>query len=145
MTVSLPLSLSLSLSLSIGAVLLLDAASLTILREEKKAKKYITDIQFSPNGEQIAMSSGDGKVYIVDLSLSSIKLVDVGAKHHPALRVDYSADMSMMRIAYQPDRLAYYNLSDGAVEVNPMAVKDTIWATNSCPFSWNTQGKKCFL
>ncbi len=90
------------------------------------------------------MSSGDGKVYIVDLSLVSVKLVDVAAKR-PALRLDYSNDMTMMRIAFQPDRIAYYNLQNGEVEVNPVTVKDVQWATNSCPFSWNTQGTSISL
>ncbi len=123
--------------------MLLDAASLGILREEKKAKKHINDIQFSPNGENIIAAAGDGRLFILDLSLTTVKAIDIAAKR-PAVRVDYSVDMKSIRINFQPDRLVFYNLENGEVESNPAVVKDVVWATHSCPYSWNTQGTYFF-
>lgn len=117
----------------------MEASSLKIIREEKKAKKWIIDIQFSSSGQQIAAASADGRVYIVDLMLSNLRVIEVDTQR-PALRVDFSFDSSMLRIAFQPDHLVFFNLTTGEIEHNPLAAKDVEWYTHSCPFSWHTQG-----
>lgn len=113
---------------------------MNIVREEKKAKRYIADVQFAPTGDQLVLCSGDGRVYVCDAtSLMTLHTIDVTAKR-PAVRADFSVDLTFLRIAYQPDRMIFFNLQSKEVESNPAALRDIVFATNSCPFSWNTQG-----
>jgi WD40 repeat protein len=124
--------------------MLLDAPTLTPLREERKAKKWINDIQFSAKGDLIAAASADGRVHVVDRNLTTICLVDIGVQRE-ALRIDFDTTTSFLRIAYQPDHLVFFKLDEVTTVTDPLSVRDVLWATNSCPFSWNTQGSTILI
>lgn len=122
-----------------GAVIILNAATLHVLREEKKGKKYIADIVFHGDGEMIAVACGDGRVYLCSSSsLVTLQVVEVKTKR-PAIRVDFSIDFKHIRVAYQPDRLLFYSLEQQAVVESPVDVRDVQWQSSSVPFSWQTQ------
>jgi hypothetical protein len=139
--------------------MIFDAATLDLLREEKKAKSWITHLStFAGNtygpadySNCILACSADGRVYIIHLStLSTFHVIDIDTK-----RIPLSADVCMsnmyVRIAYSGERLMYYNLHNEMAEANANALKDVQWNTYNCPYHWNTQGMlapyllACFL
>ena len=46
--------------------------SLEVIFEDRKAKKYISDIKFSANGKYLGIGSQDGKLFIHDITISYI-------------------------------------------------------------------------
>lgn len=129
----------------IGAIVVLDAQGLHTLREQKKAKTHITDIQFSSpqlGGELIAVTSGDGRIFVVNIvTLVTIAAIDLSLRR-PAVRVDFDTTNTILRIVYYADRLLYYNLEKARLENSPLMVRDSQFLTTSCAYSWNTQGKE---
>lgn len=122
-----------------GTVMVLDAVSCELIREERKGKGPITDIQRTPQDDKLAVASMDGKVYIISLAtLGTLHIVDLDSRR-PALRVDVSADLMLVRIAYTSQRMIYYNLLTAAADANPGNAKDAKWFSASVPYSWTTQ------
>lgn len=129
----------------IGAIVVLDAQGLHTLREQKKAKTYITDLQFAHNGEMIAATSGDGRIYVINITtLVTIAAIDLSLRR-PAVRVDFDTTNTILRIVYYADRLLYYNLVTAKLENSPLLVRDSHYATTSCAYMWNTQGNETLI
>ena len=49
-----------------GTFLILDGNKLETIHEDRKSKLWITEIKYSPQGDKIAMSSEDGRIYLHD-------------------------------------------------------------------------------
>jgi WD40 repeat protein len=125
-----------------GMLAVLDSQSLEVIREERKAKTHINDIQFNPSCCKLAVGTGEGTVLICDyLNLQTLHTIKLGYSR-PVHRVDFSADEELVRVNYYPDRLAYYSFSEGKEVRDPTAVREVTWNTCSCSYSWTTQGKQ---
>eukprot|EP01033_Poteriospumella_lacustris_P003879 gene3879-2759_t len=123
-----------------GSVIVLRTSDLAVQREERKGKKYVSDVALSSTGELLAIACYDGRVFLCDyLTLATLHVVDMDTRR-PAIRVDFAMDDSALRVAYLPDRLLYFSLDRKEVVANPTEVRDVQWRTNNCAFSWATQG-----
>ncbi len=126
--------------------MVLGAETLEIAFEDRKAKQYITDIKFTPDGEIIAIASFDGKVYIHKASnYSLVRTIAMPNTGCAVTRVDFSQDLNWstikIRIATDFDELFHFTCSNGEVITAPLAVRDVLWATSTCPNTWLSQGK----
>lgn len=122
-----------------GTLVLLRLPDLTWIREERKLKASITDLQAIRGKEIVAVAGMDGRVLLVHPeSLQTLYTLDAQSLR-PALRVDVSMDTMYVRVRYQPDRMVYFNVARGEIEANPSVVKDTAWASHAVPYSWNVQ------
>ncbi len=123
--------------------MILDANSLEIIREERKAKQAITDIKYGPLGSEIlAVASSDGRVYIHGAKkYDLLKVVETPTRNCSVSSIDFSADATLLRICTNFDQLFYCTVQTGELNSNPTVVRDQVWLEASCPFTWFAQGR----
>jgi hypothetical protein len=120
----------------------LDSTSLETLREERKSKSFIADVQFSVDESKIAAATGEGTVLLCDtLTLSTLKVIDFQYSR-AASQIDFSKDDRYLRIEYEPDRLAYFDILKSMPVANPNEVRDVKWSSPTFKYSFDTQGSK---
>ena len=125
--------------------MVVSALSLEILFEDRKAKQYITDFKFTPDGEMVAIASFDGKVYIHRSSnYALVRTLSMPSKGCAVTRIDFSLDLNWatlkIRVATSLDELFHFTASNGEVITAPLAVRDVVWASATCTYKWMSQG-----
>lgn len=124
-----------------GAIMALNAQSLEVIFEDRKAKKFIQDIKFSKSGNLFACSSMDGKVYVHDSeSYLVVKIIEIPTRSAPMLCSDFSVNGDYLRFSTRDDELYFYSLTNKEIITSPSLVRDVVWHSYDCPFSWNSQG-----
>lgn len=129
-----------------------------VLREDRKAKRCITDVKFSAadaNGTLLlAVASLDGRVFLHDgtsfayKSVFSIPTTNSGNDSNTeniksaVTRIDFSNDARHLRIVTASHELFYYSIESEMLIDAPMVVRDVIWDQISCPYHWMTQGNE---
>lgn len=125
----------------VGIVFVLDRDSLEILREEKKSKGAITDLLLNSDGSKVAFCTSEGTVILCEYkSLQTLQSINFKYKR-PAIRCDFSSDNQFLRILFAPDRIAYYNCTEGKEYLDPNQLLHLKWSTTNSLHTWNTQGK----
>lgn len=126
-----------------GAFIVLINSTLEIHLEDRKAKLYITDIKFSPDENLIAMTSADGKCYLHDsVKYAHLRTIDMPVKPGTmAMRMDFSTGSDLIRLSTDTEELFFFKVESGDVITAPLDVRDIKWETNTCPFTWDSQGK----
>jgi WD40 repeat protein len=123
--------------------MVVDAASLEIIREERKAKQTITDIKFASASDVVALASSDGRVYIHGTQKFELRFtVQTPMRSCCITQIDFSADASLLRLSTDLSQLFFYSLQAGDMVNNPTEVRDVQWAMGggSVSFTWQTQG-----
>lgn len=124
-----------------GAFLVVDAKTLEILFEDRKAKLYLTDIKFSPMGDVIAMASADGRIYLHSAeNFAFMRTVTTPTKNCIVKRIDFSLDASILRASTNQDELYHFTIETGDIITSPLATRDTRWSTESCVYTFASQG-----
>ena len=121
-----------------GAYVVLNEEDLTLVHEARDSKSMITDCKFSPQGDTMAISSLDGSIYVynaVDFAARSRCRGHVGK----VVNVDYSHDGQFMMTNSLNGELLFWDVEKGDVQL-PKTVKEVQWETNSCIYSYATQG-----
>lgn len=121
-----------------GAFIALSGEDLTLLYEARDSRLAIADIKFSPNGEKIAMASHDGSVYVYDFKKYRSKAKCRGHSGK-VMHVDFSSNSQFLMSNCSNGELLFWD-SDGGELQPPKNVKITQWDTNSCVYSYGTQG-----
>ena len=114
--------------------------SLEILKEERKAKMYITDMKYSLDNNFFAFGCADGRVYIFEANSFELKTKIETSGNCVVSKIDFSINGKVLRIGTNLNELFFYSFETASLLPNGLAVKDLTWETNSCPYSWNTQG-----
>jgi WD40 repeat protein len=110
--------------------------------EDRKAKQYISDIKFSPDGKIFVMTSYDGKMYVHDgLTYVLLRAIELPSKTKGLQRIDFSTDGMFMRVSSEREELYHYRVADGEIVTSPPAMRDVNWKTSTCPYTWMTQGR----
>lgn len=122
--------------------MILDASSLEIIREERRAKQTITDIKYGPiNSDMMAVASIDGRVYLHGTrKYDLLKVIETPSRGCAVTKVDFSKDFSTIRMSTNLDQLFFATTQNGDFISNPTLVRDLVWYQKSCPFSWFSQG-----
>lgn len=125
-----------------GAFMVLEADSLEIVYEDRKAKKYISDVQYSPDGTFLAVGSQDGKLFFHDVrnAYTVVHSIEIPPKDTAILRMDFTTDSKTLRLSTSSEELFYYSAESGTLILVPSNVRDCEWASYNCIYSWNTQG-----
>lgn len=123
--------------------MILDAATLEIVREERKAKQTITDIKYGPlDCELIAVASTDGRVYIHGTKkYDLLRVLETPTRNCSITKVDFSKDGSLVRMCTNFDQLFFSTVQNGDFISNPTVVRDQTWLDPTCPFTWLAQGR----
>ena len=120
-----------------GAFVVLKEEDLTIVHEARDTKGQITDIKISPNGETMALSSTDGAIYIYNVGDYAAKAKcrgHTGRVEH----LDYSSDGQFVRSNCSAGDLLFWDTERGEQQA-PKLMKEVIWDTSTCVYSYNTQ------
>lgn len=122
--------------------MILDGASLEIIREERRAKQTITDIKYGPaDAEIMAVASTDGRIYIHGTrKYDLLRVVEMPTRGCAVTKVDFSADGAALRACTNLDQLFYCNTQNGDFISNPTLLRDQSWLQHSSPFAWLAQG-----
>ena len=124
-----------------GAIIYIDSSSLEVLGEQRKAKQWITDIKFTPKGDIMAVASNDGKVYLhAAVDFNFLATLENPSRNISVLRVDFSEDSVYLRAATVNLDLLHFKVADGTIIDVGTNVRDVIWATTTCPYTWLTHG-----
>lgn len=124
-----------------GAFIIVDSKTLEILFEDRKAKLYLTDIKFSPLGDFIAMASADSRIYLHrEDNFAWIRTISTPSKNSIVSRIDFSEDGSIIRASTNKDELFHFTISTGDILTSPLATRDTRWRTETCVYTFMSQG-----
>ncbi len=121
-----------------GAYVVLNEEDLTLVHEARDSKNQITDCKFSPPGDLIALSSLDGSIYVYnarDFAAKSRCRGHVGKVKH----IDFSHDGQFLMSNCSAGELLFWDVERGEIQL-PKTVKEVQWETNTCVYSYATQG-----
>ena len=124
-----------------GAFVVVDAETLAVTHRGQDASQPITDIRYSPDGSTLAVACADSCVYLYDVALKYSLRVKCEGHHGSVTHVDFSADSTWLQSTSTEGELFYWDVSTGTQLMDGAAdLKDTAWATWTCPVGWPVQG-----
>lgn len=127
--------------MSAGAFFVLNSETLDVILEDRKARKPIVDIKYSPNGQIIAFGSREGKVFLHSSeNYSLLRSLQLPSKRLEYCRLDFSTSGNHLRTGTSSEDLFYFNVDDGTQLTSSTATRDLLWSTSSCPLTWLSQG-----
>ena len=142
-----------SMSTKDGAIIVLQAATLDVIFEDRKAKYTISDMRFSPGGTLLVVASRDGKVYLHDAKSESgsleqfrlLSIIELQVKESFVTHMDFNIDSTIIRFSTSTFDLLYYSISQyphSDVATIPLAttVRDEKWHSTNVPYGWLTKG-----
>jgi echinoderm microtubule-associated protein-like 1/2 len=116
----------------------------TILATFNDSREWIEAIQFSPDGDKLAVGSHDNNIYIyaVDLPTSTYTLAGKCAKHNSFIvSVDWSADGKYIRSVCGAHELLFFSGETYKQDTNGASnTVGTVWATSHAKFGWLVDG-----
>lgn len=123
-----------------GKWIILSFKDKTVQHEARDSFKWINEIKFSPNGEYIAMTSLDYKLYIYNVSSGYSLIAAVSFHKAPILAIDFSTDSCWIRSNCDNFELAYFESDTGIHVPAASRMRDTNWATQNCFMEYLVQG-----
>lgn len=126
--------------------MILDASTLEIIREERRAKQMVTDLKYSPGeGDFLAVASSDGRVYLHDTKkFTLLRTMEMPTRNCSVTRIDFSLDAATLRVCTSFDQLLFVAVASGDFIPTPTLVRDVAWHDPTCPFTWLAQGMCLF-
>jgi WD40 repeat protein len=124
-----------------GAFMILNAHTLDILHEDRKAKLWITDIKYSPSGRVFVLASKDGCLYAHHAeTFALLKTMKAHSSGAGVMHFDFSADGNVIRACAVLYELYFLRVSDGELISNGNTVRDVEWHTATSIYGWNVKG-----
>ena len=126
----------------IGSFTAVNATTMEIIKEGRKAKQYITDIKYSDDTTGlVAISSSDGRVYLHESrGLEFLRAIETTSKSSVIRTTDFSSDGKMLRMGTNTDEVFYYDIESSSFVTSASHTKDIQWTNPTVPYSWNFQG-----
>eukprot|EP00596_Hydrurales_sp_CCMP1899_P002038 CAMPEP_0119041114 /NCGR_PEP_ID=MMETSP1177-20130426/11280_1 /TAXON_ID=2985 /ORGANISM="Ochromonas sp, Strain CCMP1899" /LENGTH=484 /DNA_ID=CAMNT_0007006885 /DNA_START=700 /DNA_END=2151 /DNA_ORIENTATION=- len=121
-----------------GAYVVLSEEDLTIVYEARDSKLALLACRYSPIGDLYALTSMDGMIYIYktgDFSIKAICKGHTGCVSH----IDFSQDGRFIMSNSTAGEIMFWDSSSGEPQI-PKMVKELKWSTNTCIYSYATQG-----
>lgn len=121
-----------------GAFVVLNEEDLTLVHEARDAKYLISDCKFSPDGELLALGCLDGAVYVYNARDYAARAKCRGHTGR-VIHIDFSNDGQFLASNCTNGELLFWDAEKGELQT-PKSVKEMQWETNSCVYSYATQG-----
>ena len=112
-----------------GGMLILNADDLSISRESRDSREWISDAKFSPDGKTFAMGSQDNKIYLYDVERSFALKGKCEMHNSYITHFDFSSDSDYIQSNCGGFELLFSKVSDGGHVNSPSTLKDVEWAT----------------
>jgi len=124
-----------------GKVVILDGETLKHLGTYKVAKEQVSDICYSKDGKTLVIASNDNYVYICEARGARVGLRK-RCRGHSSFVTDISMSMDDQFIMSNDGagEILFWDVKTGARVTRTNKVKNTVWASNTCPLSWMTKG-----
>jgi WD40 repeat protein len=122
-----------------GAFSVVNCNTLDVVFEDRKAKKWISDIKFG--AEVFVLMSRDGCAYVHDSEkYTLVKKIELPTRNQSGItRGDISSNCEYIRLATTNQELFYYSLK-GELVTSPMTIRNVEWKTHSCVYTWMAKG-----
>lgn len=132
-----------ALGLMNGGVALMEANSigLKVFSTWEHSSSPISTITFSPDGFYLAVGSKDSNVYMyISEDKKKFRRQGVCCGHvGPVTHLDFSSNSQYLRSNGDDMSMFYWDLNGNVVKtIGPL--RDMLWSTNTCVFSWGSQG-----
>ncbi|KAL3266954.1 hypothetical protein HHI36_011104 [Cryptolaemus montrouzieri] len=114
-----------------------------LLCRNNDGNEPIQVIQFSPNGEMVALGSRDNNIYIYQVTEGGLKYSRIGrCSGHTSYitALDWGVDNTTLRSNSADYEIICWNTSTCRPIVQTIYLRDAEWATNSCTVTFNTIG-----
>ena len=121
-----------------GAYIMLNEEDLTLVHESRDSKYLITDCKFSPDGGLFALCSNDGSIYVYNAKDYAAR---ARCRGHTGkvLHVDFSNDGQFIMTNCSNGELLFWDAEKGELQA-PKPMKEIVWDTNTCAYSYATKG-----
>lgn len=121
-----------------GAYVVINEEDMTIVHEARDSTCPITLVVFSPEGETLAIGAEDGAIYLYAV-VDEYELIGRCVRHtSPITNLDFSADGEWIRSNSTAKDLFFFNSDDASYQSNIPSMRDVIWASYTCTYSWHT-------
>lgn len=122
-----------------GAFVVLNEEDLSVVHEAKDSSSAVTAVEFSPEGETLAVACTDGGIYLYAVH-DDYELVGKCDRHTTAvMQIDFSKDGEWLRSNSLAKELFFFNTDDASFQSNVSAMRDVQWASNNCIYSWHVK------
>ena len=122
-----------------GTFSILNAGTLDVQYEDRKAKKWISDIKF---GNMVfVLMSRDGCLYVHDSTKFNLlrKLEIPSRAQAGVVNGDFNRTFDYLRVGTTQDEVFYYSIA-GELITSPIQIRNFEWASHSCTYTWMTKG-----
>ncbi|KAI4463398.1 wd-40 repeat protein [Holotrichia oblita] len=126
-----------------GRWMIFDTQTREILCKFMDGEGVVQVIQYSPDGNMVAIGSRDSNIYIYQITDGGIRYSRIGrcSGHSSYItHIDWATDNQTIRSNSADNEVLYWN----SVTCRPItqlnAVRDLEWASNTCTISFNTIG-----
>ena len=121
-------------------MLILNSDDLSISRESRDSREWISDVKFSPDGKTFGMGSQDNKIYLYDVERSFALKAKCEMHNSFITHFDFSRDSDYIQSNCGGFELLFSKVTDGGNINSPSTLKDVEWATFTCTLGWPVQG-----
>ncbi|XP_071055971.1 echinoderm microtubule-associated protein-like 2 isoform X1 [Onthophagus taurus] len=126
-----------------GRWMVFDTQTRELLGQHQDGVEPIQVIQYSPDGNLVAIGSRDNHIYIYQVNDGGIRCSKVGkCMGHSSFvtHIDWSSDSQIIRSNSGDYEVLYWNATTCRQITQVNAIRDVDWATNTCTISFSTVG-----
>ncbi|XP_064603891.1 echinoderm microtubule-associated protein-like 2 isoform X2 [Liolophura sinensis] len=121
----------------------IDLTSRDIVAAHSDGTEQIECVQYSPDGQLLALGSRDNMIYIYEVSEDGLKYVKRGrCSGHSSFvtHLDWSENGTYLMTNSGDYEILFWTSSDCKQVLNPSSVRDEVWASQSCTLGFNVAG-----
>ncbi|GMF47257.1 unnamed protein product [Phytophthora fragariaefolia] len=124
-----------------GGFVVYSASDLTCAKEAcYDAKRWVSDIKFSPDSRTLAVASHDSKIYLYNV-LKGFSRTHVFNKHSSYItHMDFSLDGNYLQSTSGGYELLFAEVKTGKHITNATSFRDELWHTMTSTLGWPVQG-----
>jgi microtubule-associated protein-like 6 len=105
----------------------------------RPAKRWVSDIRFSPDGSKLAIGAHDAHIYIFEAK--NFKLRGKNKKHSSAItHIDWSTDSNYIHSTCNAYELLFFDSNAKQITSGATALRNEDWATWTTTLGWPVQG-----
>ena len=124
-----------------GAFQIVDSKKLVIKHTGRDTRSRLTVARFTPDVSTLAIGCADRRIYVYDVNNTYELLRKLMILEGIPIALDFSDDSKHIRAASNDEmELVYAEIATGHTVQRAVLMKDTIWASHSCPYRWETSG-----
>ena len=111
-----------------------------VVHEMKEAKKWISDVKFSPDGKTLAVGAHDNCVYLYNASQQFRRKGKFNKHNSYITHLDFSSDGNYLQSNCGAYELLFSDVSSGSQITSASSLRDVRWHTWTCTLGWPVQG-----